>query len=76
MYFDSFAEFIAMGGHGLYVWMAYAAFLIILCWNVMAPKLRRRQVLETVARHWRRQELNSTKPNLEAEPLPFSDQDS
>lgn len=74
MYFDSFAEFIAMGGHGQYVWMAYAAFLIIVCWNLLAPKLRRRQVLESVTRYWRRQELNSSKP--ESEPLPFADQDS
>lgn len=23
MYFDSFADFLAMGGHGLYVWTSY-----------------------------------------------------
>lgn len=23
MYFDSFADFVAMGGHGLYVWTSY-----------------------------------------------------
>ena len=28
MQFDSLAEFIAMGGHGLYVWLAYGATLL------------------------------------------------
>ena len=30
MQFDSFADFIAMGGHGPYVWMAYGATFLVL----------------------------------------------
>ena len=30
MYFDSFAEFLRMGGHGLYVWVAYGSTLVVL----------------------------------------------
>ncbi len=28
--FDSFAEFLHMGGHGLYVWLAYGATYLVL----------------------------------------------
>ena len=30
MYFDSFAEFLQMGNHGLYVWVAYGSTLLVL----------------------------------------------
>lgn len=46
-YFASWAEFFAMGGHGLYVWLAYGLFwgsLGLLTWHsVQAPKRWRRQ---------------------------------
>ena len=29
MYFETFADFLAMGGHGLYVWLAYGATALI-----------------------------------------------
>jgi|SaaInlV_100m_DNA_5_1039725.scaffolds.fasta_scaffold12996_2 heme exporter protein D len=79
MYFDSFSEFLAMGDHGLYVWMAYAAFLILIIWNLVTPQLRRRRVLDSVGRYWRReQEANPTAASLDNEepPLPFAEQDS
>jgi heme exporter protein D len=44
MYFDTFADFIAMGNHGLYVWMAYAFFLLVMCWNIIVLRLERRKV--------------------------------
>ncbi|MEK6787920.1 MAG: heme exporter protein CcmD [Pseudomonadota bacterium] len=41
-YFASWSEFLAMGGHGLYVWLAYGLFfgsLGVLTWqSVRAPK--------------------------------------
>ena len=30
MYFDSFADFLRMGNHGLYVWVAYGSTLLVL----------------------------------------------
>ncbi len=30
MYFQSFKEFIDMGGHGFYVWLSYAVVLLAL----------------------------------------------
>ena len=76
MYFDSFSEFLAMGNHGLYVWMAYGAFLILIIWNLITPKLRRRQVLESVIRHWRREDTKNAKVATVETPLPFAEQHS
>jgi len=46
MSFGSLGEFLAMGGHGLYVWLSYAAALIIMLYNVVSVRLRRRRFLQ------------------------------
>lgn len=45
MAFDSFADFLAMGRHGPYVWSAYGVTALVVLWNVVQPLLRRRQLL-------------------------------
>jgi len=35
MQFDSVSEFLAMGGHGLYVWLAYGSTFAVLLVNVL-----------------------------------------
>ena len=57
MSFASFAEFVAMGNHGLYVWSAYGISLLVLVVNVAAPLLARRRYLQDEARRLRREEL-------------------
>lgn len=42
--FESFDAFIAMGGHGPYVWGAYGLSLAIMGWLGLVP-LRRQRVL-------------------------------
>ncbi len=54
-YFDSFADFVAMGGHGPYVWSAYGVSLSVLLWLVLRPIGRRRQILRQLKRQQRRQ---------------------
>lgn len=39
----SVGEFLAMGGHGLYVWLSYGAALIMLLYNVLSVRLRLRR---------------------------------
>ena len=39
MYWNSWADFLAMGGYGLYVWGSYASVLV---WLVLEPLLERR----------------------------------
>lgn len=74
MYFDSFSEFLAMGGHGLFVWLAYAAFVIVLTWNIVAPKIRRRQVLDAATRYWRREDVKNARAQATEVPLPLAEQ--
>ncbi len=43
MQFDSVAEFLAMGGHGFYVWLAYGSTLaVLLSYRLVLGTMRRR----------------------------------
>lgn len=46
MIFNSFQEFLAMGGHGLYVWLAYGITLVVFVFNVTNPILRSRRFMQ------------------------------
>jgi len=37
MNFDSFADFIEMGGHGAFVWSCYAIVLVAMIGNIIQP---------------------------------------
>ena len=53
--FDSFAEFMAMGNHGFYVWLAYGLTFIVLgslAWQSFAGHARlRREIAAQVRRN-------------------------
>jgi heme exporter protein D len=57
--FDSFADFLAMGGHGLYVWSSYAIGLIVLLANVVSPIMTRKRLITEQLRRIRREEIKS-----------------
>ena len=44
--FDSFSDFLAMGGYGTYVWSAYAFFVLVLIFNIWQPILARKKYLK------------------------------
>ncbi|KAA0874766.1 heme exporter protein CcmD [Nitrincola tapanii] len=56
MSFNTFAEFLAMGGHGLYVWSCYGLGLVVLLWLIATPMLQRRRLLSDLSRRLRREE--------------------
>lgn len=56
MSFASFADFLAMGNHGAYVWSAYGICLVVLVLNVLMPLRVRRRYLQDEARRMRREE--------------------
>ncbi len=60
MSFSSFTEFVQMGGHGLYVWISYAAALLVVVFNVVRPLQMRRQFFIEQARQRRREEQNAS----------------
>ena len=35
-----------MGGYALFVWGSFGAAAVIYLWNLMAPRLRRREILQ------------------------------
>ena len=49
MYFDSFAEFLAMGRHAPYVWSAWGLTFAIVLWNILQPWRQRRRWLREQA---------------------------
>lgn len=51
--FDSLTDFMNMGGHGAYVWSAYAVSIVILAWLCAAPVRRRRKLVGKRARQQR-----------------------
>lgn len=46
---NSFAEFLGMGGYGMYVWPAYGITFVVLLLNVIMPLMQRRQVIRDLA---------------------------
>ncbi|GAA0689099.1 hypothetical protein GCM10009104_14300 [Marinobacterium maritimum] len=56
MSFNSFSEFLSMGGHGLYVWLSYGLGVAILAANLILPKLAGNQLLKEQKRRLRREE--------------------
>lgn len=49
--FENLADFIAMSGHGPYVWSAYGFSALILLYLVFRPLHRRRKLLSTLTEH-------------------------
>ncbi|WP_372831547.1 heme exporter protein CcmD [Pontibacterium sp.] len=55
MSFDSFSDFLAMDGHGLYVWLSYAIALFVIVINLVSPVLRKKQLVSELIRRLRRE---------------------
>ena len=51
MNWSSLAEFIDMGGYGMYVWGSYLMVLGSLAWEVMLLVVRQRRAQEAVRQH-------------------------
>lgn len=48
--FSSLTDFLAMGTHGFYVWSAYGISAVVVVGNVLAPILRRRELISAIRR--------------------------
>jgi heme exporter protein D len=59
MAFDNFADFLAMGKHGAYVWAAYGISLLVIAANILAPILRKRALRIDIQRKIKREKLES-----------------
>ncbi|WP_283786110.1 heme exporter protein CcmD [Bermanella sp. WJH001] len=56
MFFDSFAEFINMGGHGMFVWLSYGVAGLVVAHNFISPLLTRKKVIKDIERQMRREQ--------------------
>ncbi|NOQ35266.1 MAG: heme exporter protein CcmD [Methylococcaceae bacterium] len=54
--FASFADFLAMGKHGLYVWLSYGIFLAIILYNVISVVINQRLFFKDAKRRLRREQ--------------------
>ncbi|MCY4212776.1 MAG: heme exporter protein CcmD [Gammaproteobacteria bacterium] len=66
MMFEDWQAFIAMGGHGLYVWMAYSVAVALLIANLTGLDRERRRT----RRHLQAQLGNRTPGGLDASEAP------
>lgn len=69
MQFDSFADFIAMGKYGFYVWLSYGFGLIILCLLVLSSyaenKAIKKRIIEQQKRDKKLKMAQQTQQNNE-----------
>lgn len=56
MAFESFADFLDMGGHGLYVWLCYALGIVIMAGCLVQPLQRSKVIKRELRRRFRREE--------------------
>lgn len=54
MYFHSLADFLAMGGHGFYVWTAYGIATVLVAVHLVLLKRERKQTLQRIRRQLER----------------------
>jgi len=52
MHWNSWSDFLAMGGHGLFVWGSFVFNAAVLAWELASLAQRRRRALAAV-RQWR-----------------------
>ncbi len=57
MSFTSVSDFIHMNGHGLYVWMAYGAGLLVLSYNLIAPHMKKSSLIKRLSQQLKREKL-------------------
>ena len=48
--FNSFSEFLSMGGYAFNVWSVYALFAVFVLVNLLAPMRRRKQIIRELKR--------------------------
>ncbi|MDQ7727946.1 heme exporter protein CcmD [Halomonas sp. SpR8] len=63
MAFDSFSEFLAMGGHAPYVWSAWGVTALLLLATVWHARVEQRQLIKGLRRRVRRE--NSLRENAQ-----------
>ena len=67
MSFETFTEFLLMGGHGLYVWLSYGAGFFIILLVYIQPVLARRSIIQELSQRQRRETQNKASDQMNAQ---------
>ena len=59
--FDSFTQFLDMGGYAIYVWPVYILFALFFVTTVLPPALGRKKILRQLKARMERTESNMTE---------------
>ena len=55
-YFSSWADFLAMDGHGLYVWLSYAISALVIVYNIVSVQLKKLIFFKQAKRRLKREQ--------------------
>ncbi|MBE0470946.1 MAG: heme exporter protein CcmD [Methyloprofundus sp.] len=58
-HFATFADFLQMGKHGLYVWLSYGLAFAIFAYNIVSVAFAKRQFFNKAKRQARREQAKS-----------------
>jgi len=61
MSFNTFSEFVQMGGHGFFVWTAYGITLVVLSYNIINPMVMNRRFVRSQKQNLRREQARQEK---------------
>lgn len=64
--FNTMSEFLAMGGHGVYVWSCYGLILFCVLVGVAMTRQARKKILQEVRRHQLRENQYHNKAKAKA----------
>ncbi len=53
--FSSFTEFLAMDGHGLYVWLSYGLAFVVFIYNIVSISMKRKRFFIEAKRRLKRE---------------------
>lgn len=54
-HFETFADFLQMGKHGLYVWLSYGIGFTVIIYNILSAYLDRRSFFKEAKRRLKRE---------------------
>lgn len=57
MSFESFSDFLAMGGHGLYVWLSYGVATLIFVTNIVLPMKKKKEIVKKHVQRLKREKV-------------------
>lgn len=67
------SEFLAMGGYAFYVWTSYAIFAVIVVYNLLQPRFRRRTIVREVRQQIALEQLQKERNRSESDSDPSTD---